>query len=154
MRKIVAVLVLALAGPSIAGEIPPSELSIAGVASGATETSAISQLGEPSERFDTGEGIELRYPGLVVTVGWFEQSAPGVQRRVLALHGTGPRACTPRGLCPGMPTSEIQRLYGQVAPVKRSYGTFFEYQPNGLACRLQVSAPGPIVSSVAVACQP
>ena len=154
MRNILAVVALALAVTSIAGEIPPSELSIGGVVSGATETDVMRHLGKPIKRVDTGEGIELRYPGLVVTVGWLEQKAPGAQRRVSAIHGTGPRACTPRGLCPGMPVSEVRRLYGPVTPVKRSYGSFLEYQPQDLACWLQVSAARAIVESVAVACQP
>ena len=154
MRNILALVTVILAGTSLAGEIPPSELSIGGVVSGATEASVMRHLGKPSRRVDTGDGIELHYPGLVVTVGWLEQKAPGAQRRVLALHGTGPRACTPRGLCPGMPVSEARRLYGPVAPVERSYGSFLEYQPEGLACWLQVSAPRAIVESVAVACQP
>ena len=154
MRSTVAFAVLVLAGTVLAGELPPSELTIAGVASGATEASVTSQLGSPSERIDTGEGTELHYPGLVVTVGWLEQKAPGVQPRVLGLLGTGPQACTPRGLCPGMAASEVSRLYGPVASVQRGSGVFLEYQPEGLACWLQVSAPGAIVESVAVVCQP
>ena len=154
MRNTLALVALILARTSLAGDIPASELSINGVVSGATETSVIRQLGQPSRRSDTGDDIELYYPGLVVTVGWLEQRAPGIQRRVSALRGTGPRACTPRGLCPGMPASEVSRLYGPIAAVERSYGTFFEYQPEGLACWLQVSAPSAIVESVAVACQP
>lgn len=71
-----------------------------------------------------------------------------------ALMGTGSRACTPRGLCPGMPASEVSRLYGLAVPVQRESGTFFEFQPKGVACWLQVSAPAAIVESVAVACQP
>jgi hypothetical protein len=154
MRKSLALVALALAAPALAGELPRSELSIGGVASGATEASVLHRLGSPSKRVDTGEGIELHYPGLVVTVGWLEQQRPGMQRRALALFGTGPRACTPHGLCPGMPAAKVTRLYGSVAPVKRDSGTFLEYQPKGVACWLQVAAPGAVVESVAVACQP
>ncbi len=154
MQNIFAIAALALAAPVLAGEIPASELSISGVASGASEANVLRHLGQPLKRVDAGEGIELIYPELVVTIGWLEQQAPGVPRRVIALHGTGPSACTPSGLCPGMPTSEAVRLYGAAKQTKRSYGTFLEYQPQGLSCWLQVSAPRATVESVGVACQP
>jgi len=154
MRNTLAFAVAVIAASALAGELPPSELTIGGVASGTTEASVTRQLGKPSQRIDTGEGIELHYAGLVVTVGWLEQRGPGVQRRVHGLLGTGPQACTPRGLCPGMAASEVSRLYGSVASLQRESGVFLEYQPEGLACWLQVSAPGAIVESVAVACQP
>ena len=154
MRTHLAIAALLFAGSALAGDIPSSELSIAGVESGETEASVMHQLGEPSERIDTGDGVELRYPGLVVTTGWLEQKAPGVQRRVLALLGTGPDTCTPRGLCPGMPASEVSRLYGPASPVQRESGSFLEYQPTGLACWLQVSASSALVESLAVVCQP
>ena len=153
-RSILALVVLVLAASVSAGELPPSELSVGGVVSGATEASVVGLLGEPLQRLDTGEGIELQYPGLAVTVGWLEQRAAGVQRRVLALRGTGPNACTPRGLCPGMPASEVRRLYGPSVPVQRESGTYVEYQPAGISCWLQVSAPAGTVEAVAVACQP
>lgn len=154
MRTTLALLILLLATPAWSSEIPSSELSIGGVASGDTEASVLRLLGEPSHRVDTGEGIELQYPGFVATVGWLEQRDAGVQRRVLALRGTGPKACTPRGLCPGMPVSEVRRLYGPSVPVQRESGTFVEYQPAGLSCWLQISAPAGTVEAVAVACQP
>ena len=154
MRNILALAILILAQLARAGEVPSSELSIGGVVSGTTEASVVRLLGEPARRVATGEGTELQYPGLVVTVGWLEQKAAGVQQRVLALRGNAPNACTPRGLCPGMPVSEVSRLYGPSDPVKRDYGTFLEYQPASVNCWLQVSAPAGIVQSVAVACQP
>ena len=122
--------------------------------SGATEASVLLTLGEPLRRVETDEGTDLQYPGLVVTVGWLEQKAPGVQQRVLALRGTGSEACTPRGLCPGMPASEVTRLYGPSEPVQRESGTFIEYQPADISCWLQVSAQAGAVQAVAVACQP
>ena len=154
MRNTFALSVLILTAPAWCGELPPSELSIGGVVSGAAEASVIRLLGEPSRRVETGEGTELQYPGLVVTVGWLEQRAAGVQQRVLALRGTGPAACTPRGLCPGMPASEVSRLYGPSVPVQRETGTFVEYQPADVSCWLQVSASADTVEAVAVVCQP
>jgi hypothetical protein len=154
MRNTLALAALILAASASAGELAPSELSLGGVLSGATEASVVRLLGEPATRIDTGEGTEFHYPGLVVTVGWLEQKVPAGQRRVTALMGTGPRACTPRGLCPGMPSSEVSRLYGLSAPAQRESGSFYEFQPKGVACWLQVSAPAAIVESVAVACQP
>jgi hypothetical protein len=154
MRNILALATFVLATSAIACDIQPSELSVGGIVSGATEASVTRLVGEPAERVETGEGIELRYSDLVATVAYLEQKASGVQRRVVALRGTGARACTPRGLCPGMPASEVTRIYGPSTPVSRETGTFFEFQPEGLACWLQVDATGGIVKSVAVACQP
>ena len=154
MRKTFATVMLLLSASARAGDFPASELSIGGVASGATEAEVVGLLGEPARRAETGEGSELHYPGLVVTVGWLEQQAEGVQRRVLALSGTSPKSCTPRGLCPGMPESEVRSLYGAAEPVQRGAGMFIEYQPEGVHCWLQVSMQTGIVQSLAVACQP
>ena len=154
MRYILAALALTLISPACTAGIAASELSIGGVASGATETSVVKLLGSPSSRVETGEATELHYPGLVVTVGWLEQEAPGRQRRVFAIKGTGRNACTPKGLCPGMPSSVATRLYGSTKPARRETGTFLEYQPARMNCWLQVSAPADVIQSVAVACQP
>ena len=154
MRCVLAAVAIALATPTVAAEISASELSIGGVTTGATEASVLRRLGAPARRVDNGEGIELHYPGFVVTVAWLDQQAPGRQRRVIALYATGPKACTPRGLCPGMPESTATGLYGHVEPTHRDTGTFLEYQPAGLSCWLQVAPSGGVVQSVAVACQP
>ena len=154
MRNIIALAILILAGAASAREVQPCDLSIGGVVSGDTEANVLALLGEPSQRIDTGEGIEFQYPGLVVTVGWLEQKANGVQRHVVALRGNGPKACTPRGLCPGMAVSEVSRLYGPSDPVQRSYGTFIEYQPPNVSCWLQVSPQAGVVQSLGVVCQP
>ena len=154
MRYILALVALVLPTSLFAGALPPSELSIGGITSGATETSVLKHLGQPTKRLDAGEGIELHYPGLSVTVGWLEQKTPGRQRRVLALYGTGSKACTPRGLCPGQPASTADRLYGRTKPVHRESGTYLEYQPSKTHCWLQVAVKGGVIQSVAVACQP
>ena len=153
MRTITAALVL-FSLPASACEIQASELSLGGVAAGETEASVVELLGEPSERVDTGEGMELRYPGLVVTVGWLEQAAPGVKRRVYALRASGTALCTPSGLCPGMPVAHATKLYGAAAVVVRDSVALLEYQPAATHCWLQVSAQGGTITSLAVACQP
>src|SRR5690606_22222086 len=147
MRITIALIALMLAIPSRAGEVGRSELSIGGVSSGATEASVLRTLGEPLQRAETGEGTELQYPDLVVTVGWLEHKGVGVQQRVLALRGTGPSACTPRGLCPGMAASQVRRLYGHSDPVQRESGVFVEYHPADISCWLQVSAPAGTVET-------
>ena len=154
MRNTLALSALILAAPAWGCDLPLSELNIGGVLSGTTEASVLRLLGEPQQRVETGESTELQYPGLVVTVGWLEPRAAGVQQRVLAIRGTGPKSCTPRGLCPGMPASEVRRLYGPSEPVQRETGSYIEYQPAGISCWLQVSAPSGTVQSLAVACQP
>lgn len=153
MRYLAAVLVI-LSCPATACDIAASELSIGGIVSGATEASVRDRLGAPTKSIETGEGTELHYPGLVVTVAWLEQAAPGVERRVLAVYGEGPNTCTPRGLCPGMAAANAARMYGRVEPMAREAGVFLEYQPAGLGCWLQVSIPEGIIKSLAVACQP
>ena len=154
MRHILALAAIALPALSLAGTLPRSELSVGGIASGTTEASVLKHLGPPVRRIDTGEEIELHYSGLSVTVGWPEQKAPGLQRRVLALYGTGRKACTPRGLCPGQPASTAARLYGRTEPVRRETGTYLEYQPSIAQCWLQVAVKGGVIHSVAVVCQP
>ena len=140
--------------PVSAADFPSSELSIGGVDSGDSETNVLNQLGEPLNRVETGEGTEFRYPGLIVTIAWLEDQGPGIQRRVAALKGTGAQACTPKGLCPGMPVAKVAQLYGPTEPVVRETGSFLEYQPDGPACWLQVSASQGLVQSLAIACQP
>ena len=98
MRYILAALALALVSPVCHAGIRASDLSIGAIASGATEASVINRLGSPAKRVETSEGTELHYPDLVVTLGWLEQESPGGQRRVLAILGTGSKACTAKGL--------------------------------------------------------
>src|SRR5690606_38663004 len=78
MRTTLALSVIFLAAPAWGCEVPSSELSVGGVVSGTTEASVLRLLGEPTQRVETGEGVELQYPGLVVTVGWLEQRAAGI----------------------------------------------------------------------------
>ncbi|RYZ21577.1 MAG: hypothetical protein EOO16_12525 [Chitinophagaceae bacterium] len=146
MRCIFAALALALISPAGTAGIPASELSIGGVASGASEASVVRRLGPPTKRVETGEGTELHYPNLVATIGWLEQRAPKRQRRVLAVLGTGRKTCTPKGLCPGMPSSVAARLYGATKPTPRETGTFLEYQPEDVGCWLQISAPVDVIN--------
>lgn len=153
MRYLTAALVL-LSLPAAASEIQSSELSLGGVAVGEAEASVIEQLGMPDERVETGEGTELRYPGLVVTVGWLEQAAPGIARRVSSLRASGHSVCSPAGLCPGMDVAHATKLYGPAEPVVRETRTFFEYQPVASHCWLQVAFQGGTITSLAVACQP
>ena len=153
MRHITASLVL-ISLPASACEFQASELSLGGVATGETEAGVVGLLGEPVERVDTGEGMELRYPGLVVTVGWLEQAAPGVERRVFALRASGSAACTPSGLCPGMPVAQAKNLYGASNVVARDGVPLLEYQPSAAHCWLQVATRGGTITSLAVACQP
>lgn len=154
MWKTFAIAMLLLSASAHAGNFSASELSIGGVSSGDSEADVLGLLGEPMQRTETSEGLELHYPGLTVTVGWLEQAAEGVQRRVLALRGTGPKSCTPRGLCPGMSESLVRDLYGPSEPAQGNTGSFIEYQPEGVHCWLQVSVQDSIVQSLAVACQP
>jgi len=93
--------------------ISDGELSLGGVTLGDSESQVLATLGQPTEQSDTGEGIALEYPGLIVLVGWLEQVAPGKQRHVLQLNATGPNACTPSGVCPGAPVSKALATYGQ-----------------------------------------
>ncbi len=154
MKSILAPAFLAAAAVASSGTLPLSELQVGGIASGAAEADVVRQLGEPIRRVETGEGTELHYPGLVVTEAWLEQQASGGDRRVVALLGTDPHACTPRGLCPGMPVEAANRLYGSPVVAQRETGDFLEYYPKAPGCWLQLSVASGIIKSVAVACQP
>jgi len=134
--------------------VPDSELSLDGISIGDTEQTVISRLGPPDGRVETGEGTELRYADLVATVGWLEQQAPGVHRRVYELSGTGPSACTPAGLCPGMPMTAANARYGQALHAKRDTGNFLEYYGAKSSCWLQITAPAGTVQVIRVACEP
>ena len=154
MRQIFATAVmgtLALTGSPV---LQPSELSLGGVAVGATEQNALEHLGQPVSRTDNEEGIDLRYRDLVVSIGWLDDLAPGTPRRVYEIIGTGKTACTPRGLCPGMTAEAAFNLYGATEPVRRETGPFFEYQPDAANCWLRISAPNGVIESLAVVCQP
>jgi hypothetical protein len=153
MRYLTVALVL-FSGSAVACGIPVSELSLGGIGTGDSEASVFEKLGVPAERVDTGEGIELRYPGLIVSVGWLEQAAPGVERRVFAMRADGRSICTPMGLCPGMEAAHAFKLYGPVEATARETGTFLEYQPVAAHCWLQIHAPESTIASLAVACQP
>jgi hypothetical protein len=153
MRYLTVALVFLLS-PAVACEIPESELSLGGVATGDSEASVVERLGAPAGRIEDGDGTELRYPGLIVTVGWLEQAAPGVERRVFAIRADSSSACTPMGLCPGMEVAHAFKLYGPVEATVRETGTFFEYQPVAAHCWLQISAPAQTITKLAVACQP
>ena len=157
MRKILA-FVLATAISSCSAHralgVPDSELSLGGVSIGDTEQTVIARLGPPDGRVETGEGAELKYPNLVATIGWLEQKAPGVSRRVYELSGTGPSACTPRGLCPGMPLTAASARYGKALRTNRETGDFVEYYGAKSSCWLQITAPAGTVQAIRVACEP
>jgi hypothetical protein len=144
------------AGPALSasGTINDNELSLSGVALGDSEEGVRSLLGEPKERFDTGEGTEFRYTGLTVSIGWLEQQAPGKQRRVWALRGTGPAACTPAGICPGMAFERARATYGVPVLARRDYGTFMEYYSSESSCWLQLDVSGGVIRAIGAVCQP
>lgn len=154
MRQIFAIAAMGLSSLTASAGIQKSELSLGGVAIGATEQSALKLLGQPLGRTNSGEGIELRYRDLVVSIGWLEGPVQGTPRRVYEITGTGKTACTPRGLCPGMTAEAAFKLYGATEPTRRDTGSFFEYQPDGANCWLRISAPSAVIESLAVVCQP
>src|SRR5690606_26664312 len=134
--------------------ISDGEISLGGVTLGDSESQVLATLGQPTEQSDTGEGIALEYPGLIVLVGWLEQVAPGKQRHVLQLNATGPNACTPSGVCPGAPVSKALATYGQPIKAERSYGSFLEYYSNQSSCWLQLGTSGDTIHAINAVCQP
>jgi len=157
MRQIFALTLMVMASgcaTQAASEVRDAELSLSGVSLGDTEQAVISRLGPPEQTVQTGEGIELKYPGLTVSTGWLEQEAPGLPRRVYELAGTGTKACTPAGVCPGMPISAAIAHYGQPLRTERETGTFLEYYSAESSCWLQLKAATGTVESIRVVCQP
>jgi len=155
MRKILAIAALACSSNVIARDLPKSELSVGGIAPGVTEAFVLRRLGQPLQRLETGEGTELRYPGLRIFVELLEQAAASAKtRRVLGVHATASHACTPRGVCPGRAVFAAQRLYGPGERTVRESGPVVEYYVESNSCWLQLSVPKGVIRSVAVVCQP
>jgi len=132
---------------AVAQNISMAELSIGGIAIGQTEQDVVKRLGTPSKRENTGEGYLLAYPGFEVYVGVGSYG-------VFEVVSRNPEHCTPSKVCPGMPISGANRIYGAPVVASRESGTYFEYTPEGNSCWLQVSAPKDIILSMRIACQP
>jgi hypothetical protein len=151
-----AVVTLFAAGPTLSdsGAINDDELSLNGVALGDSEKHVLSILGEPIERFETGEGTEFKYTGLIVSIGWLEQQAPGTHRRVWALRGIGAATCTPAGICPGMAFERANATYGVPVVAKRDHATVMEYYSSESSCWLQLDVSGGVIDAISAVCQP
>lgn len=155
MKSLFAIVVLSAGcAAGSASVISDSELSLGGVALGDSETRVLAVLGQAPMKSDTGEGIALEYPDLTVVVGWLEQQAPGKERHVRQLSGTGPNACTPSGVCPGVPVSRAVAAYGQPVRTQRDSGSFLEYYTHQSACWLQLGTSSNTVRSIGAVCQP
>ena len=155
MRCILAI-ALTLSMPAAAGTptISDNELSLSGVALGDSESRVLSVLGQPQKRSETGEGTALEYPGITVLVGWLEQQAPNKQRRVFQLTGTASNACTPAGICPGMPVARAEAAYGKPIVARRETGTFMEFYSHQSSCWLQLGTLAGNIRSIGAVCQP
>ncbi|GHE28986.1 hypothetical protein [Vulcaniibacterium thermophilum] len=127
--------------------IPGGELSLAGVAVGDPPGRVRALLGEPHRVIDDPARLALRYEYPELTVSFSENE-------VSALHATGPRACTPRRLCPGDPLDRMRTLYGEPRIADRAGGRVYEYYGSEVYCWLRIAAAGDTVASIAVDCQP
>ncbi len=156
MRHIAAIALLTAARVASAGDAPISdaELSLSGVALGDTEQHVVSLLGSPSQKSETGEGTEFRYSDLEVLIGWLEQQAPGIERRAYKLTGTGPTACTPAGVCPGMPVERAVAAYGRPLVTEREAGSLLEYYSHQSTCWLQLATTDGTIRAISAVCQP
>ena len=152
----IAAMFIALCAGSVAGEpgtIPEAELSLGGVALGDSESHVAAVLG-PTAPLDTGEGWDLQYENLTVSIGWLEQAGPGKERHVLSLEATGPSACTPAGVCPGSPIAAAKTAYGPSLKAVRETGTFLEYYGKDTSCWLQLGTSGDQIVVIRAVCQP
>lgn len=151
-----AAIFIALCAASVAGEpatIPKAELSLGGVALGDGESRVYEVLG-PRAPIDTGEGWDLPYEGLTVSIGWLEQAGPGKERHVTSLEATGPGACTPAGVCPGSPIAVAEAAYGPPLKAVRETGTVLEFYGNDTSCWLQLGISGDEIAAIRAVCQP
>jgi hypothetical protein len=151
-----AAMSIALCASSVASgtaSVPETELSLGGVALGGSESHVHAVLG-PRTPIREGDGWELRYEGLKVTIGWPGQAAPDKERRVFSLEATGQTACTPAGVCPGAPVSVAEAAYGPPVEAVRETGTFLEYYGEGTSCWLQLGTSGDRIVSISAVCQP
>ena len=156
MRHTLAIALALIAGSALAADpaIADAELSVGGVALGASESEVLSILGPAPKQTETGEGTALEYPDITVLIGWLEQKAAGKERRVIQLTGYGTSACTPAGVCPGVTVAQAVAAYGQPTVANRETGRFLEFYSDQSSCWLQLAASANIVRSVSAVCQP
>jgi len=148
MNNIIVALALLLPNQQEAGgQIPPSEVSLHGVAIGSSPARVIQILGRPKKKYEASDYLSLHYdyPDLRVSF------SDGI---VAGLFTQSPRSCTPRGLCVGDTISRMRALYGQPVVANRGTGKFYEYYGKDLYCWLQIPASGSRIKSITVACQP
>lgn len=132
-----------------AQHIAPDELRLAGISIGLPEREVVKLLGKPIARRNSGESVELRYKGMVVSV-----SAAVNDTSVFEISAFTPSACTPAHVCPGMPVSALLSAYGPAVIAVRETGTFLEFTPHQSTCWLQVRERKGVIVSLRVACQP
>jgi hypothetical protein len=127
--------------------ISSSELLLGGISIGQSENSVIKHLGKPIARSNTGEGYKLSYKGIDVYVG-------AGQYGVFDLTSTSRAYCTPSHICPGMPVSSLDSMFGPAVVAERENGKFLEYTPLESTCWLQIRENKGIIESLRIACQP
>jgi hypothetical protein len=148
MRNILlSILLLPYSALAQNGNLPASEISIAGVKVGDSPIQVQSRLGRPSKVVKESDYLDTHYEYSRLTVSFSE----GV---VAGLYSDKPQGCTPKGLCTGDSLEKMQRLYGNPNSANRETGRFYEYYGKDLFCWLQISAKGNSVKSIRVACQP
>lgn len=129
------------------GEVVGSEISLGGVAVGATTDEVTKTLGKPLRQQPQRDFIDLDYyyPNLRVSF------SDGV---VAGLYSDHRKGCTPMQLCPGDRLEKMRSLYGPPVVADRGTELFYEYFSKGFDCWLEITAKGEKIKSIGVACQP
>ncbi|KRD73553.1 hypothetical protein [Lysobacter sp. Root983] len=129
------------------GEVAGSEISLGGIAVGATTSEVTKTLGKPLRQQPQTDFIDLdyHYPNLQVSF------SDGV---VAGLYSDHRKGCTPMRLCPGDRLDKMRSLYGAPIVANRETGQFYEYYATDFDCWLEIAAEGEKIKSIAVACQP
>lgn len=129
------------------GNVPASEVSLAGIMVGDSPNQVEEKLGKPSDVIKESDYLDTHYQYSQLRVSFSE----GV---VAGLYSNNTRVCTPKGLCVGDSLERMRALYGSPIVADRKDGNYYEYYGNDLYCWLQVAAKGAEIGSIRVACQP
>ena len=148
MRRILLSLILL---PPLAfahdGNIPASDVSVAGIMVGDTPDQVKEKLGKPSSVVEESDYLDTHYVYPQLRVSFSE----GV---VAGLYSDKTRGCTPKGLCNGDSLKKMRALYGPPIVADRETGHFYEYYGKNQYCWLQIAAKETKIVSLRVACQP
>jgi hypothetical protein len=149
MRLLLVLTVLMLtACASALSPVRGKQLSIAGIAPGATLADVLRKLG-PALKVESASGSFTQY------VSYDRLSFALDEDGLVANANTSnPRYCFNHWLCPGMSLSAARAKIPNLSQSPSGHGNLLVAYSNGSGCWLEVDPSGDVISSLAIACQP